>query len=145
MMEFSNREIILLIVLIVIFIVLAGFLINEMVLKDLNPPEGFQLVSNENGVLLYKDKYDIFLEVKEANNPTKTYNSNCVGKKANVTVKFVKYTITSYKGVESNPRVPAVKIYNMGAGDTMTGFAIRNMLGNNHLTAVDEGILELYE
>ena len=95
-MKFSNREKVLLIVLIAIIVVLSYLFINEMVLKSLNPPEGFELISNENGVYLYKNpETKVFLEVKEANNPTTTHHSNCVGKKANVTVKFEKYTITA--------------------------------------------------
>ena len=144
-MEFTTREKLLLVVLISILIALSAFLANELILKSLNPPDGYQLVSNQNGVTLYKNQYDVFLEVKEANNPTKTYHSYCVGKKANVTVKFVKYTITSYKQVQSNPTVPAVQIYDSGVGETATGFSIRDMLGHNHLEAVDRGIVGLYD
>ena len=95
---------------------------------------------------LYKNpETNVFLEIKEANNPYKTYNSNCVGKKANVTVKFQKYTITSYLEVQSNPMVPAVQIYSSGTGEISSQFAINDMLGHNHLTAVDGGIVKLYE
>ena len=145
-MKFSNREKLLLIVLICIIVVLSYFLINEMALKSLNPPEGFELVSNENGVCLYKDpETNVFLEVKKANNPTTTHNSNCVGEKANVTVKFEKYTITAYREVESNPIVPAVQIINSDAGETLSRFALTNMLGKNHLSAIDNGIVNLYD
>ena len=145
-MEFNNKEKILLIVLVVIMLILSYFLLNEMVFKGLNPPEGYQLISNENGVSLYKNpETNVFLEIKEANNPYKTYHSNCVGKKANVTVKFQKYTITSYLEVQSNPMVPAVQIYSSGTGEISSQFAINDMLGHNHLTAVDGGIVKLYE
>lgn len=145
-MEFSNKEKVLLIVLIAIIVVLSYLFINEMVLKSLNPPEGFELLSNENGVYLYKDpKTNVFLEVKKVNNPTTTHNSNCVGKKANATVKFEKYTITAYREVESNPIVPAVQIYNSGAGEMLCGFAIQNMLGKNHLSSIDNGVVNLYD
>ena len=145
-MKFSNKEKVLLIVLILILIVLSYFLINEMVLKTLDPPKGFELISNENGVYLYKNpETNVFLEVKEVNNPTTTHNSYCVGKKTNVTVKFEKYTITAYRVVESNPIVPAVQIYNSDAGKTLSGFAIGDMLAHNHLSSVDNGIVDLYD
>ena len=144
--NFTNKEKILIIVLLAIIIIIAGFLANEMILKDLNPPSNFILISNENGVSLYKDSStDMFMEVKEANNPTRTYHSNCAGKKANVTVKFVKYTITCYKEVQSVPNVPAVQVYTSGAGELSSQLALNSMLGNNHLSAVDEGIVELYD
>ena len=144
--NFTNKEKILIIILLAIVVIISGFLVNEMILKDLNPPSNFVLISNENGVSLYKDSStNVFMEVKEANNPTKTYHSNCAGKKANVTVKFVKYTITCYKEVQSVPNVPAVQIYTSGAGELSSQFALSSMLGNNHLSPVDGGIVDLYD
>lgn len=145
-MKFSGREKVLLIVLIAIIVVLSYLFINEMVLKSFDPPEGYELISNENGVYLYKDpKTNVFIEVKKANNPTTTHHSNCAGKKANVTVKFEKYTITAYKEVASNPIVPAVQIYNSGAAETLSTFEIQKMLGKNHLNSIDNGIVNMYD
>lgn len=145
-MNFTRNEKILLIALVVIFLLLSYFLLNEMVIKSLNPPEGYQLISNDNGVSLYKNpETGIFLEIKEANNPYSTYHSNCVGKKANVTVKFVKYTVTCYCEVQSNPIVPAVQIYSHGVGDTSTQLAMNGILGHNHINTVDNGVIGLYE
>jgi len=144
--NFTNKEKILIIILVAIVVFMVGFLANEMILKDLNPPSNFVLISNENGVSLYKDSStDMFMEVKEANNPTKTYHSNCAGKKANVTVKFVKYTITCYKEVQSVPNVPAIQIYTSGTGETASLYALKIMLDNNHLSPVDGGIVGLYD
>lgn len=144
--NFTNKEKILIIILLAIVVIISGFLVNEMILKDLNPPSNFILISNENGVSLYKDSTtNMFMEIKEANNPTKTHNSNCVGKKVNVTVKFVKYTITCYKEVQSSPIVPAVQIYSSGTGETAAFYALKIMLDNNRLIPVDEGIVNLYD
>ena len=145
-MDFTKKEKIIFLVLIAILIILAGLLVNEMVLKDLTPPNKFQFVSNENGVSLYKDpETNVFLEIKKADNPAKTYHSNCAGKKANVTVKFEKYTITCYSEVKSVPNVPAVQIYTSDSGELLSQFALSNMLGDNHLSAVDGGIVNLYD
>ncbi|MBR0371340.1 MAG: hypothetical protein IJH63_11555 [Methanobrevibacter sp.] len=145
-MNFTNKEKILIIALVAVLLLLSYFLLNEMVIKTLNPPEGYQLISNDNGVLLYKNpETGIFLEFKEANNAYNTYHSNCVGKKANVTVQFKKYTVTCYWEVQSNPTVPAVRIYSMGAGDTTTQLAMNGVLGHNHINAIDGGVLDLYE
>ena len=145
-MKFTNKEKILLIVLVAILVILSYFLINEMALKTLNPPDGYELVSNENGISLYHDpKYNVFLEVKDANNPATTHNSNCVGQKTNVTVKFQKYTITAYRETASNPVVPAVNIVSSDAGKELSRFAIGNMLSKNHLNSIDKGIVNLYD
>ena len=99
--NFTNKEKILIIILLAIVVIISGFLVNEMILKDLNPPSNFVLISNENGVSLYKDSStNVFMEIKEANNPTKTYHSNCAGKKANVTVKFVGFGVLIDKFVK---------------------------------------------
>lgn len=144
--NFTNKEKILIIILLAIVVIISGFLVNEMILKDLNPPSNFVLISNENGVSLYKDSStNVFMEIKEANNPTKTYHSNCAGKKANVTVKFVKYTITCYKEVQSVPNVPAIQIYTSGTGEMASLYGLKIMLGNNHLSPVDGGIVDLYD
>ena len=145
-MNFTNKEKILIIALVAVFLILSYSLLNEMVIKTLNPPEGYQLISNDNGVsLYYNPEFNIFLEFKEANNPYSTYHSNCVGKKANVTVKFVKYTITCYCEVQSNPIVPAVQIYSHGVGDTATQLAMNGVLGQNHINTIDNGVIGLYE
>ena len=144
--NFTNKEKILIIILLAIVVIISGFLVNEMILKDLNPPSNFVLISNENGVSLYKDSStNVFMEIKEANNPTKTYHSNCAGKKANVTVKFVKYTITCYKEVQSVPNVPAIQIYTSWTGEMASLYGLKIMLGNNHLSPVDGGIVDLYD
>lgn len=144
--NFTNKEKILIIILLAIVVIISGFLVNEMILKDLNPPSNFVLISNENGVSLYKDSStNVFMEIKEANNPTKTYHSNCAGKKSNVTVKFVKYTITCYKEVQSVPNVPAIQIYTSGTGEMASLYGLKIMLDNNHLSPVDGGIVDLYD
>ena len=63
--NFTNKEKILIIILLAIVVIMAGFLANEMILKDLNPPSNFILISNENGVSLYKDSStNMFMEIK---------------------------------------------------------------------------------
>jgi cell division protein FtsL len=115
-MNFSKKEKILIIILIVMLITLSYFFINEMFIKKINTPKSFNLKSNESGVLTYQSengKY--FYEIKEINNPNGIKKSdNYVGVTKNESVKFQKYKITCYKLPENrakpfigNPYVPS--------------------------------------
>ena len=133
-------------------------------MKDLDPRQGFELVSTENGASLYHNSKDnVYMEIKEADNPNTSYSKNDVlGEKANVTYWFKKYTITCYKPIDkgnskqsaserypnANPQA-VISLATMEASNIVNRVDVyhlylKGMLRDNNLKAIDEGIVDLY-
>lgn len=159
-----KNKTVLILILIGIIIICTAFFINETYMKDLEPRQGFELVSTENGVSLYHNsKDDVYMEVKEANNPNTSYSRDDVlGEKANVTYWFKKYTITCYKHKDkvnskqsaserypnANPQA-VIALATMEAYDSVTRVEVyhsylKGMLRDDNLKAIDDGIVDLH-
>ena len=158
-----KNKTVLILILIGIIIICTAFLINETYMKDLEPRQGFELVKTENGVSLYHNsKDDVYMEVKEADNPNTSYSKDDVsGEKANVTYWFKKYTITCYKHKDNgNSKQSPAERYPNADPQAVIGLAImetynavsrgeiyhsylKGMLRDDNLKAVDDGIVDL--
>ena len=159
-----KNKTVLIAILIGIIIIFSAFFINETCMKDLEPRQGFELVSTENGVSLYHNSKDnVYMEIKDSDNPNTSYSKDDVlGEKANVTYWFKKYTITSYRPMDkgnskqsvserypnANPNA-VVSLATMEAYDVVTRVEpyqlyLKGMLRDNNLKAIDDGIVDLY-
>jgi len=163
-LNFIKSRNFLIIILICIIVILSALFVNEMFMKDLDPRQGFELISNENNVSLYHNSKDnVYMEVKEADNPNTSYSKDDVaGKKANVTCWFKKYTITCYKPIEKSSSTPSIQErYPYANPEAVVTLAtmeaayyvnkvepyqlyLNGMLRDNNLKAIDKGVVDLY-
>lgn len=159
-----KNKTVLILILIGIIIICTAFFINETYMKDLEPRQGFELVSTENGVSLYHNSKDnVYMEVKEADNPNTSYSiGDVLGEKANVTYWFKKYTITCYKYIDkgnskqsaferypnANPQavvaLATIEAYNTVNQVDVYHLYLKGMLRDDNLKAIDDGIVDLY-
>lgn len=159
-----KNKTVLILILIGIIIICTAFFINETYMKDLEPRQGFELVSTENGVSLYHNSKDnVYMEIKEADNPNTSYSRDDVlGEKANVTYWFKKYTITCYRHMDkgnseqssserysnANPQaviaLSVMEAYNAVSRVEVYHLYLKGMLRDNNLKAIDDGIVDLY-